>query len=100
MQDKPYQQASTSPQPVMGGDRYQNITASTLIKTGEGYVTGVFVASSTAGTLKYWDQTSAAIPVLINTFTPNLGWNPTPFHFSTGLYITVGATIDCTVLYG
>ena len=100
MQDKPYQQASTSPAPVMGGDRYQNISASALIKTGEGYITGFFVASSAVGTVKLWDNTSAATTILVNTTSPTVGWNPCPFHFTTGLYITIGGTIDLTVVYG
>ena len=82
---------------VTGGKRYTNISASTLIKTGEGDIIGIWVASTTAGTVKLWDNTSAATTVLLNTSTLNTGWNPMPFHFNTGLYITVANTLDCTV---
>ena len=84
---------------VAVGDSYANITSSTLIKTGDGFVYGIFCASGTSPTLKLWDQTSAAVPVLINTTALNIGWNPCPFRFTTGLYATVGGTVDCTICY-
>ena len=88
--------ATTQFTPVGVGANYANITSSTLLKTGDGFLFGVFVASSTGGTIKVWDQTSAAVPVLVNTFTPDLGWTPIPFRFTKGLYITIANTIDCT----
>ena len=88
--------ATTQFTPVVVGSSYANITSSTLLKTGDGFLFGVFVASTSSGTLKIWDQTSGATPVLVNTFSPVLGWNPIPFRFTTGLYVTVGGTIDCT----
>ena len=84
---------------VKGGNSYRNISSSTLIKSSSGSLCGIFVASTTAGTVKLWDQTSAAAPILVNTHTILPGWNPMPFDFSNGLYITVAGTLDCTVSY-
>ena len=82
--------------PVVVGNSYMNLSASALVKTGEGFICGVFVASGSSPTIKLWDNTAASGAILINTFTPQLGWNPCPFHFNGGLFATLGGTIDCT----
>jgi len=81
---------------------YTNITASALIKTGAGRLKGFTVNSHSSGTLKLWDNTSAATTVLLNTITFNAG--PTYFvlpdvEFGTGLYATVGGTADITIFW-
>lgn len=87
---------------------YTNISASALIKTGAGQLMGIMVNSAAAGaTIKIWDQTSAAVPVLINTLTFTLAatqggfFLPLPdIKFSTGLYVTIAvAAMDCTILW-
>ncbi len=85
--------------PVTGGRKYLNGTASQAVKSEAGELLGVFVASSSSGTIKFWDSLAGSGAVLINTFTPDLGWNPCPFSFTTGLFITVAGTIDYTVSY-
>ncbi len=80
---------------------YTNLTASALIRTGAGQIKGFFVASTTAGTIKLWDNTSAATTVIINTTTPvDLGWYDLgDLGFTTGLYCTLANTIDVTVVW-
>lgn len=85
--------------PVVGGASYANISSSSLVKTGDGHLLGIFVASTSAATVKVWDQTSAAVPVLVNTHTILAGWNPMPFHFKNGLYVTITGTADMTVSF-
>ena len=82
---------------------YTNISASALIKTGAGVVSGFMVNSHTSGTLKLWDNTSAATTVLLNTITfaagpqmINLGAD---ISFATGLYATIGGTADITIFW-
>ena len=81
-------------------NKYSNRTASGLIKTGSGRLVGMYVNSTTAGTVKLWDNTSAAGTVMFNTITPAIG-----FHsfgntaFNTGLFLTTGGTIDLTLVY-
>lgn len=81
---------------------YTNITASALIKTGAGVLKGIVVNSHTSGTLKLWDNTSAATTVIFNTITfaagPQFIKLPA-VEFSTGLYATVGGTADITLLW-
>jgi hypothetical protein len=83
--------------------KYQNVTSSVLLKTGTGRLKGVMVATVAGSpTIKFWDNTSAATTVLINTFIPtaatmyNFGWD---IEYTTGLYITIGGTVDCTVFF-
>ena len=81
---------------------YTNLSASALIKTGAGVVKGIIVNSHTSGTLKLWDNTSAATTVLLNTITfaagPNFIRIPS-IEFNTGLYATIGGTADITLLW-
>ena len=87
---------------------YTNISASALIKTGAGRLTGFVVNSAAAGaTLKLWDNTSAATTILLNTMTFTLASAQGPFtvllpsiKFSTGLYATIAvAAMDVTLLW-
>ena len=83
--------------------KYANITADTLIKTGFGKVAGFVVNSHTSGTLKLWDNTSAATTVITNTYTFPSGSQvvsfPEPISFDTGLYADIGGTVDLTIIY-
>lgn len=79
-----------------------NLSASALIKTGAGNVYGVVINSHTSGTLKLWDNTSAAGAILENTITFGVGERFIELKgeaFSTGLFATIGGTADITILY-
>lgn len=81
---------------------YKNISASALVKTGSGKISGIVVNSHTSGTIKVWDNTSAAGTVLFNTITLAVGERFIPLYdanFTTGCYVTIGGTADITVLY-
>lgn len=86
----------------MPANSYRNLTASALVKTGYGTVKGIIINSHTSGTIKLWDNTSAATTVIANTIT--LGaterWIPLfDVNFNTGLFVTIGGTADITVVY-
>lgn len=87
----------------MDSYKYTNGTASALIRTGGGTVAGVIVNSHTSGTMKLWDNTSAAGTVIANTFTFPAGSGvytfPRPVEFYTGLYFTLGGTLDYTIIW-
>ena len=80
---------------------FVNLSASAQVKSGPGILGGIFVASaSSSPTIKVWAQTTAAAPILVNTFTPAAGtFYPIPARFSAGLYVTISGTVDCTVFY-
>lgn len=86
--------------PVLESCSYKNLSASALVKTGAGRLLGLICASSSSGTVKIWDNTSAATTVLLNTMSLTAGtFYPVPGAFSTGLYVTIGGTADITVFF-
>ena len=85
---------------------YANISASALIYAGPARFFGFIINSCAASaTIKVWDQTSAAVPVLLNTIT--LAVNdarcyvlPVGINCTNGIYVTIAvAAADITVLY-
>lgn len=80
---------------------YINLSASALLRTGTGNLQGVVINSHSSGTLKFWDNTSAATTVIFNTITLAAGERWIPLFgakFTTGCYLTIGGTADVTVL--
>ena len=76
---------------------------SNLVKTGAGKIASIIVSSAASTpTLKLWDSTAASTTVLVSTFTPvaatvyNFGAD---VEFSTGLYVSVGGSVQFTVFY-
>jgi len=81
--------------------KYTNLSASALIATGPGVLVGVVVNSHTSGTLKFWDNTSAATTVIFETITLAAGERWIPLFgakFTTGCYLTIGGTANVTVI--
>lgn len=82
---------------------YSNITATGAVKSTAGVVSGFIINSHTNGTLKLWDNTAGSGAVLMNTYTFPAGSGvvtfPKPVQFNTGLFATVGGTLDITIIY-
>jgi hypothetical protein len=77
-----------------------NLTASALVKTGAGTLVGMYVNSTSAGTIKFWDNTAGSGTVINNTITPAIGYHPLGGGgFTTGLYATIGGTLNVTLYY-
>lgn len=84
----------------MERNQYKNLTASALLKTGPGILSGMYVNSTSAGTIKFWDNTSAAGTVINNTITPAIGYHKLGgANFTVGLYATIGGTLDVTLYF-
>jgi hypothetical protein len=86
----------------MEANSYKNLAASALVKTGAGVVKGVVINSHTSGTLKLWDNTSAATTVLCETMSFAVGERFVPLfdaNFNTGLFATIAGTANITILY-
>lgn len=82
--------------------KYKNMSASGLVNTGYGIIEGIIINSHTSGTIKLWDNTSAAGTVICNTITLGASERFIPLfdiNFNTGLYVTIGGTADITVVY-
>ena len=82
--------------------KYLNGTTSQQIDANAGTLYGIVVNSHTSGTIKLWDNTAGSGTVILNTITLTAGPNfinfPMGISFYTGLFITVGGTIDYTIL--
>lgn len=76
---------------------YKNITASGVVKNGPGKLRGMYVNSTSSGTVKLYDNTAASGTVIHNTITPAVGWHWFGDEaFVTGVYATIAGTIDVT----
>lgn len=93
--------AGATPMSVVSAYKYKTLSASGLVATGDGVLIGILVSSSSSGTLKVWDNTSAATTVIVDTTDTITA--PTfiamPFAFSVGCYVTIGGTAKITVAY-
>lgn len=91
----------------MSTNKYVQKSASALISAQRGDLLGIFVSSSSSGTLKAWDSTSAAGTVIFDTTdtitAPTFLACPVEFGNAAdgtgGLFITVGGTISYTVVF-
>ena len=80
--------------------QYKNQTATGAVKTGYGRLKGMYVNSTTAGTIKLWDSLTASGAVINNTITPAVGYHDLgDCSFSIGLFATIGGTLDVTFYY-
>lgn len=83
----------------MATKSYGRVTASGVICASRGRLAGFFVASTTAGTIVLYDNTAASGTQISGTITPAAGaFYPFPVDFQTGLYATIGGTLDVTFL--
>lgn len=81
--------------------KYTNGSASALIATGAGVLVGIVINSHSSGTIKFWDALTATGTVIFNTMTLVAGERFVPLYgakFTTGCYLTIGGTIDYTVI--
>lgn len=86
----------------MGPYKSKNITATATLKTGSGVLKGVVINSHSSGTIKIYDNTSAAGTVKFNTITFAAGERWIPFFktsFDIGCHVVVGGTADLTFVF-
>lgn len=79
---------------------YTAITATTQIKASDGILGGIFVSTTSSGTITVYDNATTAANPIVATFTPTApGWYPLPFGFSNGLRVVIANTLSCTVAW-
>lgn len=79
---------------------YKQIVASGNVCNNDGILGGIFVSSTTSGTVTIYDDPATGTATkIVDTVTLAVGWNPMPFAFSKGLNIVVGGTLSATVGY-
>ena len=76
---------------------YVRLTGSGSVIAGEGVLCGMYVSSTSSGTVKLYDYLSATSTVINNTITPAIGYhNLGNVHCTTGCYCQTTGTIDVT----
>ena len=84
---------------------YKQLAATDQVKIGAGKLFGIFVSSTTSGTLAVYDSATASTsdPKIANTITVTAGAQylsfPAGIWFSKGLYVVAANTIEFTVVY-
>ena len=87
----------------MANYTYSNATVQ--VKVGAGKLYGIFVSTSSSGTLTVYDSPakSASDPTIANTITVSAGTQylsfPAGVFFNKGLYIVLANTATFTVVY-
>jgi hypothetical protein len=89
----------SAPTYLAGG--YKNITATTQVSTQGSTILGVLVATTTAGTLQFYDSaTGTTTTPMTGVLTLSAGtFLPLYMSAGTGIYVVVGGTINATVVY-
>ena len=84
---------------------YTYSTATVQVKIGAGKLYGIFVSTTSSGTLAVYDSPagSDSDPKISGTITPSAGGQylsfPTGVYFNKGLYIVLANTATFTVVY-
>lgn len=80
---------------------YKAISASGQVATGAGVLKGFYVSTSTALTVKLWDNTAASGSVIVDTTAALTAgtFHEVPAGFANGLYVTIGGAGAITVFY-
>lgn len=84
---------------------YKQLSATNQVKVGAGKLFGIFVSSTSSGTLVVYDSAKADTndPKIANTITVSAGTQylsfPAGIWFSKGLYVVAANTIEFTVVY-
>ena len=85
----------------MPRNKYVRLSASGVVIGGKGILSGMYVASTVGGTVKFFDHaTSADGSVIFNTITPAIGYhNLGEIHCTDGCYAArgVSSTLDITL---
>lgn len=81
-------------------NNYKNISASGLLKTGFGKLVGMYVNSTSSGTITLYDNTAGSGTKINNTITPAVGWhNLGGAAFTVGCYAAISGTLDVTLYF-
>jgi len=85
---------------------YKHLTATSQVKVGAGKLKGIFVSSTTSGTIAVYDEAQGGTTrVLLAVFTPAaatmypLSGDDGGVFFTNGLYVVAANTIAFTVIY-
>jgi len=73
-----------------------NLTSANVALTGAGQLVGIYVNSTSAGTVVIRDGTTAGDTAISGTITPAIGYHAFPAAVSTGVFLSLSGTINVT----
>lgn len=77
---------------------YHRLTASAILKSKGGVLRGFYVASTSTGTIQFFDGTTNGGTPITGVITPSAGWNSLgDVAFAAGCYAQITNTLDVTV---
>lgn len=86
---------------VVEAGPYKHLTASGLVYSGKAKLLGIFVWTASASpTIQVLDGITSGGTAIGAAMIPLAGtWYPMPFKLSTGIYIIIANSVDCTIAY-
>lgn len=76
-----------------------NLSASGIVSKVSGTLLGIYVASTTSGTVVVGDGATSAATAKTGTITPAVGYHAMNMYLPNGCYLTIGATINLTAVF-
>lgn len=81
---------------------YKQMSASANVKPSSGVLLGIFVSSASGSpTLAVYDSasTGTSAPIVAQWTPVAATFYPIPTSYASGLYVAIGGTVQCTVIY-
>lgn len=76
-----------------------NLTASGAVSLVPGTLIGMYINSTSSGTVVVRDGTTGGATAITGTITPAIGYHPMNMQCSTGCYVTLANTINATFMF-
>lgn len=76
-----------------------NLTASGAVSKVAGTLIGIYVNSTSSGTIVVGNGSTSAATAVTGTITPAIGYHPMNMYLTGGCYLTLGSTINVTAMF-
>ena len=76
-----------------------NLSSSGTVSKVAGTLLGIYVASTTSGTVVVGDGATSAATAKTGTITPAIGYHPMNMYLPNGCYLTLANTINVTAIF-
>ena len=76
-----------------------NLTGSGAVSVAAGTLIGIYVNSTSSGTVVVRNGSTSGGTAVTGTITPAIGYHAMNMYLSDGCYITIGSTINITAVF-